>query len=98
MKTVSYVPSAKRSLSSNNRYVERRPVIQSVNKIKHVNQKIVIIGDSHARNSAAELQHSLGSNFAVPSFVKPGAGLKVMVDTVKEFNFCFSMHHYIWVY
>jgi len=55
-----------------------------VNKTKNVNQKIIIIGDSHAKNSAAELQHSLGSTFAVPSFVKPDAGMRVIVDTVKE--------------
>ena len=40
-------------------------------------QKIVIIGDSHARNS-------LRSMFSVSSFVKPGAEMKVIVDTVKE--------------
>jgi len=28
----------------------------------------VIIGDSHAKNSAAELQHSLGSTFSVSFF------------------------------
>jgi hypothetical protein len=55
-----------------------------VHKIKYVNQKIVIIGDSHARNSAAKLKHSLGSTFTVSSFVKPGAGMRVIVDTVKE--------------
>jgi len=55
-----------------------------VNKTKNVNQKIIIKGDSHARNSAAEFQHSLGSTFAVSSFVKPGAGIRVTVDTVKE--------------
>jgi hypothetical protein len=49
-----------------------------------VEQKIVIIGDSHARNGAAELQHSLGSTFAVSSFVKPGAGIELIVDTLKE--------------
>ena len=64
--------------------MKHRPVIQSVNKIKYVNQKIVIIGDSHARNSVAELQHCLGSTFAISSFVKPGAGMRVIVDTVKE--------------
>jgi hypothetical protein len=49
-----------------------------------VKQKVVIIGVSHARNSLTELQHSLGSTFSVSSFVKPGAGMKVLVDTVKE--------------
>jgi hypothetical protein len=42
------------------------------------------MGDSHTKNSAAELQHTLGSTFAVSSFVKPGAGMRVIVDTVKE--------------
>jgi hypothetical protein len=56
-----------------------------VNKIKHVNQrKKVIIGDRIARNSVAELQHTSGWTFAVSSFVKSGAGMRVIVDTVKE--------------
>jgi hypothetical protein len=42
------------------------------------------MGDSHARKSAAELQHCLGSTFIVSSFVKPGAGMKTIVDTAKE--------------
>jgi hypothetical protein len=48
-------------------------VKQSANKITNVKQKIIIIGDSHARNIVAELQHNLGSTFTVSSFVKPGA-------------------------
>ena len=59
-------------------------MIQSASKTERVNQKTIIIGDSHARNSAAELQHCLGSTFAVSSFVKPGAGMKAIVDTVKN--------------
>jgi hypothetical protein len=59
-------------------------MIQSVKKIKNAKQKIVIIGDSHARNSVTEFQCSLGSTFSVSSFVKPGAEMKVIVDTVKE--------------
>jgi hypothetical protein len=31
-------------------------MIQSVKKTKNMKQKIVIIGDSHARNSVAKLQ------------------------------------------
>jgi hypothetical protein len=48
------------------------------------NQKIVIIGDSHARNSAAKLKQCLGSNYAISSFVKPGTGMRAIVDTVKD--------------
>jgi len=65
-----YVPTMKRSQSSNNHCTKRRPVIQSASKTKRVNQKIVIIGDSHARNSTAELQHCLGSTFASIQFCK----------------------------
>jgi len=44
--------------------MKRQNMIQSVNKTKDVKQK-VIIGYSHARNCAAELQHSLGTIGAV---------------------------------
>jgi len=64
--------------------MKRWPAIQNASKTKCVKQKIFIIGDSHARNSAAELQHWLGSTFTEPSFVKPGAGMKTIVDTAKE--------------
>ena len=63
--------------------MKRRPVILSVNNMKHVNHKIVITGESRAMNCAAD-QHSLSSTFAVSSFVKPGAGMRIIVDTVKE--------------
>jgi len=79
-----YVPAVKRSKPSNYHCMKRRPVIQNASKTKRMKQKIVIIGDSHARNSAAELQHCLGSTFIVSSFVKPGAGMKTIVDTAKE--------------
>jgi len=64
--------------------MECQPVIQSASKTKRVNHKIVIIGDSHARNSVSELQHRLGSTFAVSSFVKPGAGMRAIIHTVKD--------------
>ena len=53
----------------------------SANQPLHVKQKIVITGDSHTRNSVAELQHSLGSDFSVTSFVKPEAGMGQIVES-----------------
>ena len=47
-------------------------------------QKLVIIGDSHARKIAAELQHNMGSTFSVSSFIKPGAGMESILDTMKD--------------
>ena len=79
-----YVPAVKRSKPSNYHCMKRRPVIPNASKTKRVKQKIAIMGDSHARKSAAELQHCLGSTFIVSSFVKPGAGMKTIVDTAKE--------------
>ena len=67
-----------------NCHKEHHPPFRSVGKIKHVNQQIVIVGDSHARKSAAELKHCLDLTFAISSFVKPGAGMKDIVDPVKE--------------
>ena len=64
--------------------MQHQPVIQSVNETKNVNQKIIIIGDNHARNSAAQLQHCVGSTFAVSSFVKPGAEIRGTGDIMKE--------------
>ena len=48
---LGYLLSVKRrNQSSNNRYVKRRPVILSVNKMKHVNHKIVITGGTGLEN------------------------------------------------
>jgi len=65
--------------------MERRPVIQSASETKCVNHKVLIIGDSQARNSVSELQHRLGSTFAVSGFVKQGAGMTAIVHTVKDY-------------
>jgi hypothetical protein len=50
-----------------------------------VKQKIVIVGDRHARNSAAELQHCLGSAFSVSSFVKPSEVMKVIEESERRY-------------
>jgi len=57
-------------------------VKQCVKKPQNIKQKIVIIGDSHTRNSAAERQHNLGSTFTVSSCVKPGAGMGNIVESM----------------
>jgi len=44
-------------------------------------QKIVILGDSHARNCATKLQHQLDKKCSVIGYVKPGAGLKQIVNS-----------------
>jgi hypothetical protein len=52
--------------------------------VKNDKRKIVIIGDSDARNCAAELHHQVGRKCAVSGYVKHGAGMKVIVQSGKE--------------
>jgi len=52
--------------------------------VKKDKRKIVIIGDSHARNCAVELHHRLGRKCAVSGYVKPGAEMKVILQSGKE--------------
>ena len=57
---------------------------QSVKKINNIGQNIVIIGNSHARKCAAELEQNLSKKCAVSSYVKRGAGMSAITHTVKE--------------
>jgi hypothetical protein len=45
------------------------------------NHKVVIIGDSHTRGLAKEVQYHLNKNFEVIGFVKPGAGAENIVNS-----------------
>ena len=70
--------------SAQDQSVKGRSVKQSVKENQMGKQKLIIIGDSHARKSASELQHNIGSSFVVSSFIKPGAGMESIVNTMKE--------------
>ena len=43
--------------------------------------KVLIIGDSHARGCAQEIRHNLSHDFNVQENVKPGATLQAIVTT-----------------
>ena len=62
----------------------RRSPFLNARKTKQTKQQIIIVGDSHARNSAAELKHCLDPGFAISSFVKPGAGMKDIINSARE--------------
>ena len=79
-----YVPHVKRYQKVQNQLEKHRLVKWCVEKRQKVKQKLIIIGDSHVRKYAAELQYNKGSTFAVSSFIKPGAGMKNIVNTMKE--------------
>ena len=55
-----------------------------MNSSTRKNHKIVMIGDSHVKNCALELQHNLGVNYEVSSFVKPGARMNAIVNTARD--------------
>jgi hypothetical protein len=65
--------------------VKKTQFVKSLNEVKH---KILLIGDSHARNRAHLLQDNLNSDFnsdiKVSSFVKPGARMNEVINTVRE--------------
>jgi len=43
--------------------------------------KIIILGDTHAKGCAQEVQHNLGHDFEVYGIVKPGANTEIIVNT-----------------
>ena len=56
-------------------------IVKSLNKVKH---KVLIIGDSHARNCVTLLQDNLSIDYNVSSFVKPGAQMNEIKKTARE--------------
>jgi hypothetical protein len=44
-------------------------------------RKVLILGDSHARSCAEEVQHNFNRNFSVQGIVKPGACMKDIVSS-----------------
>jgi hypothetical protein len=61
--------------------VKKKLFVKSLNKVKH---KVLLIGDSHARNCAHLLQDNFNSDSKVSSFVKPGARMNEVINTVRE--------------
>jgi hypothetical protein len=46
--------------------------------------KVLIIGDSHLRNCAANIKSTIKDNFEVQGIVKPGAGANVLAKSVEK--------------
>jgi len=63
----------KDSESTSLNIVQQRRVPKTSNKNRN---KIVILGDSHARGCAREVQHNLDPTFEIQGTVKPGANLE----------------------
>ena len=51
---------------------------------KRKSHKILMIGDSHVKNCATELQQNLHAHYEVSNFVKPGARMDTIVNAATE--------------
>jgi hypothetical protein len=49
---------------------------------QHNDDKIIIIGDSHARGAASNVQHNLNATFDTSGFVNPGADVSSIISSV----------------
>jgi len=61
--------------------------VQQIRATKTSNKKrnkIVILGDSHARGCASEVQHNLDHTFEIQGIVKPGANLEGIVTSPSD--------------
>jgi len=59
---------------------------QGNNKPERRRQRISLLGDSHARKCATDLQHNLGHDHEFTSFVNPGAAMEEIVHQVRVSN------------
>jgi hypothetical protein len=64
---------------------ENRGMVQRA-KNKHAKKKhkIIVIGDSHARGCAAEIQLNLDEGFEVQGFVTPGTGVSTITTSANS--------------
>jgi hypothetical protein len=54
------------------------------NKSTKVKQKILVIGDSHTRGIASEIQLNLDDDFEIQGIVRPGSDLAAITHTVNR--------------
>lgn len=53
-------------------------------KSRRNGSRVIIIGDSHARGMANELQNMLGKDVEVEGMVKPGSNIKEITNTINS--------------
>jgi hypothetical protein len=73
-----------RHLNKSSEVVSTRKLKKFLPKTMKKKQKIVIIGDSHARGYAAEISSVLGKDFEVTGTVIPGAGLENITNSANN--------------
>jgi hypothetical protein len=59
--------------------------VKTIVKERMAKEIILIVGDSHTRGMASELQHNLNKNYVVEGLAKPDTDLKVILcSNIKE--------------
>jgi hypothetical protein len=53
-------------------------------KLKNEDHKVILIGDSHARECAEKISNYLGNSYEVTGYVNPGTGLEVITNSAKK--------------
>jgi RNase H-fold protein (predicted Holliday junction resolvase) len=76
--------SSEGHITSRNFKKKNQKKTQGLNNSGTRRQRIILIGDSHVRNCATDLQHNLGGNYEVTGFAKPGAIMEEIVNTVRK--------------
>jgi hypothetical protein len=59
-------------------------VVRGKKKCEMNRNRVLFLGDSHARGMANELQHKLGKSFDVLGIVKPGSNMKELTNTLNS--------------
>ena len=77
----SNLPSSHKPLTTTKKFNKNNGKKCSINR--NNTRKIVIIGDSHARGCAANINHILGKTVTVTGYVSPGSNLQHLTKMVK---------------
>ena len=83
--TIPTITNGRIPISRNDKVNTKRTV--KINNCSSATQhnkahKILIIGDSHIRNCAANMKSNIKSNFKVQGVVKPGAGVDILANSM----------------
>ena len=69
------------TITSDKVEISKNRVIYNKKPSNMIRSKILILGDSHARNCSQVVKHNLNHNVEVQGIVKPGANIETIVNT-----------------
>ena len=69
------------TITSDKVEISKNRVIYNKKPSNMIRSKILILGDSHARNCSQVVKHNLNHNVEVQGIVKPGANIETIINT-----------------